>query len=357
MNGRTLRSVPDETVLTLPTGPVAGHRRLPAHHGSFRRRPASPRCSPSSGPWPPTRGCSCPPSSNAAGSTTPSADEINHVGTVAADRPASQAAQRQRQAAGRGVHRARLLEIEEADDEPFFQVVVQAASSARAEVDRRYQGPDEPRRRAVRALHQALAGPAVRDDALHRAHRRAGTAGRHHRRPPAARRGGETGAAGDRRRRRAGWKRSRRILDLEIEKLRVDKKIHHRVKKQMEKAQKEYYLNEKIKAIQQELGRRDDRVNEIEEFRQQDRRGEDAGRGQGKGDAGAEAASRSCRRFPPRRRSRATTWSGCWRFHGARRSRELKDIHTRRGRSSTRITTDWTRSRSGSSSSWPCASW
>src|SRR5437867_2684062 len=58
------------------------------------------------------------------------------------------------------------------------------------------------------------------------------------------------------------------ILENEIEKLRVDKRIHNRVKKQMEKAQKEYYLNEKMKAIQQELGRRDDRVNEIEEFRQ-----------------------------------------------------------------------------------------
>jgi ATP-dependent Lon protease len=59
-----------------------------------------------------------------------------------------------------------------------------------------------------------------------------------------------------------------RLLDAEIEKLRVDKKINNRVKKQMEKAQKEYYLNEKIKAIQQELGRKDERVNEIEEFRQ-----------------------------------------------------------------------------------------
>jgi ATP-dependent Lon protease len=59
-----------------------------------------------------------------------------------------------------------------------------------------------------------------------------------------------------------------RLLEGEIEKLRVDKKIHNRVKKQMEKAQKEYYLNEKIKAIQQELGRKDDRVNEVEEFRQ-----------------------------------------------------------------------------------------
>jgi ATP-dependent Lon protease len=59
-----------------------------------------------------------------------------------------------------------------------------------------------------------------------------------------------------------------RLLEAEIEKLRVDKKISNRVKKQMEKAQKEYYLNEKIKAIQQELGRKDERVNEIDEFRQ-----------------------------------------------------------------------------------------
>src|SRR6266850_730886 len=57
-------------------------------------------------------------------------------------------------------------------------------------------------------------------------------------------------------------------LQNEIEKLRVDRKIHHRVKKQMEKAQKEYYLSEKMKAIQQELGRKDDRVNEVEEFKQ-----------------------------------------------------------------------------------------
>ncbi len=59
-----------------------------------------------------------------------------------------------------------------------------------------------------------------------------------------------------------------RLLEREVDKLRVDKKINNRVKKQMEKAQKEYYLNEKIKAIQQELGRKDERVNEIEEFRQ-----------------------------------------------------------------------------------------
>jgi ATP-dependent Lon protease len=45
------------------------------------------------------------------------------------------------------------------------------------------------------------------------------------------------------------------ILDLEIEKLNVDRTINTRVKRQMERAQKEYYLNEKLKAIQKELGR------------------------------------------------------------------------------------------------------
>ena len=45
------------------------------------------------------------------------------------------------------------------------------------------------------------------------------------------------------------------VLDIEIEKLNVDRSIQSRVKRQMEKAQKEYYLNEKIKAIQKELGR------------------------------------------------------------------------------------------------------
>ena len=44
-------------------------------------------------------------------------------------------------------------------------------------------------------------------------------------------------------------------LDIAIEKLNVDRTIQSRVKRQMERAQKEYYLNEKIKAIQKELGR------------------------------------------------------------------------------------------------------
>src|SRR5262249_10846090 len=57
------------------------------------------------------------------------------------------------------------------------------------------------------------------------------------------------------------------ILEIEIEKVNIDRRINNKVKKQMEKAQKEYYLNEKIKAIHQELGRKDDRSDEVEELK------------------------------------------------------------------------------------------
>ncbi len=57
------------------------------------------------------------------------------------------------------------------------------------------------------------------------------------------------------------------ILETEVDKLQVDRRIQSRVKKQMEKAQKEYYLNEKMKAIQKELGRKEDRGNETDDLR------------------------------------------------------------------------------------------
>ena len=55
------------------------------------------------------------------------------------------------------------------------------------------------------------------------------------------------------------------ILDVEIEKLNMDRAINSRVKRQMEKAQKEYYLNEKMKAIQKELGRNE--KSELDELK------------------------------------------------------------------------------------------
>ncbi len=57
------------------------------------------------------------------------------------------------------------------------------------------------------------------------------------------------------------------ILETEVDKLQVDRRIQSRVKKQMEKAQKEYYLNEKMKAIQKELGRKDEKGNEVDDLK------------------------------------------------------------------------------------------
>jgi ATP-dependent Lon protease len=57
------------------------------------------------------------------------------------------------------------------------------------------------------------------------------------------------------------------ILDAEMDKVRVDKRVNNRVRKQIERAQKEYYLNEKIKAIQKELGRSDKSAEETQELR------------------------------------------------------------------------------------------
>ncbi|MEG6584210.1 endopeptidase La [Dendrosporobacter sp. 1207_IL3150] len=57
------------------------------------------------------------------------------------------------------------------------------------------------------------------------------------------------------------------ILGREMEILELEKKINVRVRKQMEKTQKEYYLREQLKAIQKELGEKDDRSSEVAEYR------------------------------------------------------------------------------------------
>src|SRR3954464_356301 len=67
----------------------------------------------------------------------------------------------------------------------------------------------------------------------------------------------------------AAAKRLEKLYELmqgEIEILQVEKKIRTRVKKQMEKTQKEYYLNEQMQAIQKELGERDEFKSELQEL-------------------------------------------------------------------------------------------
>jgi ATP-dependent Lon protease len=59
-----------------------------------------------------------------------------------------------------------------------------------------------------------------------------------------------------------------KIISQEIEILEIEKKISSRVKKQIEKSQKEYYLREQMKAIQKELGQQDERTVEADEYRE-----------------------------------------------------------------------------------------
>lgn len=56
------------------------------------------------------------------------------------------------------------------------------------------------------------------------------------------------------------------LMDAEMDVFQVEKKIRGRVKKQMEKSQREYYLNEQMKAIQKELGEMGEEVNEIDDL-------------------------------------------------------------------------------------------
>ena len=58
------------------------------------------------------------------------------------------------------------------------------------------------------------------------------------------------------------------LIESEIDLFQVEKRIRGRVKKQMEKSQREYYLNEQMKAIQKEMGELDDVPNEAEELKQ-----------------------------------------------------------------------------------------
>jgi len=111
------------------------------------------------------------------------------------------------------------------------------------------------------------------------------------------------------------------MLDIEIEKLNVDRTIQGRVKRQMEKAQKEYYLNEKIKAIQKELGRgRKERDRRAEE---EDRcRWHDQGRAR-EGHRRAQAFGKHAADVGPNPPSPAIIWIGCSLYRGRKRARKF----------------------------------
>ena len=56
------------------------------------------------------------------------------------------------------------------------------------------------------------------------------------------------------------------FIQAELDVMQVEKKIRGRVKNQMEKTQREYYLNEQMKAIQKELGEGEDGKDDVQEY-------------------------------------------------------------------------------------------
>ena len=143
------------------------------------------------------------------------------------------------------------------------------------------------------------------------------------------------------------------MMDLELEKLHVDRSVQNRVKKQMERAQKEYYLNEKIKAIQKELGRGE--KSEIDELK---KRIETAGMTQDALDK-AMAELKRLENMPPMSAESTVSrnyldWllAVPWK----KKSKEIRDLQY----AEQVLEADHTasrRSRNASWNSWRCAAW
>jgi ATP-dependent Lon protease len=120
----------------------------------------------------------------------------------------------------------------------------------------------------------------------------------------------------------------------------------------MEKTQREYYLNEQMKAIQRELGDGEDGQNEIAELEERDPQDQVSKEAREK----AEAELKKLKSMSPMSAEAtvcATTSTGCCRIPWGVKSRVKKDLRAAQG-CSTPITMAWRRSRSGSSNTSPC---
>jgi ATP-dependent Lon protease len=148
-----------------------------------------------------------------------------------------------------GVQRARIERIE--DSAPVRRQVMPCRSTSARQ---RGRGHAPHGARPVRPVREAEQEDSAGDADLAGGHRGSRAPGRHHRRPPAAQARAEAGSARDVRCHRAASRSCSRQLETELDILQVEKRIRGRVKRQMEKSQREYYLNEQVKAIQKELG-------------------------------------------------------------------------------------------------------
>ena len=144
------------------------------------------------------------------------------------------------------------------------------------------------------------------------------------------------------------------ILARELEVIQLGSKIQSQVQSEIEKGQREYYLREQLKAIQQELGEADEQQAEINELRERIEAAKLPEHARKEAEREL-AGSSGCRRRQPSTASSAPTsngWSSC---HGARRPRTTSTSRTP-ARCSTPTTTTSRRSRTESSSTSRCAS-
>ena len=100
------------------------------------------------------------------------------------------------------------------------------------------------------------------------------------------------------------------VLNRELEVVELGSKIQSQVQSEMESSQREYFLRQQLKAIQEELGEGDPEQTELKELREQAAGDRTAGgRAQGRSTA-SSGGSRSCRPRRPSTASSAPTWSG-----------------------------------------------
>ena len=143
------------------------------------------------------------------------------------------------------------------------------------------------------------------------------------------------------------------MMESEISVLQVEKRIRSRVKRQMEKTQREYYLNEQMKAIQKELGDGEDGRDELRELEERIAKTKFSKEAREKAENGAEEA-------PPDepdvgRGDRRAQLSRLAARHSVEEALEGPERpRLRRGGARTPTISAWRRSRSASSSTSPC---
>ena len=149
--------------------------------------------------------------------------------------------------------------------------------------------------------------------------------------------------------------RARSLIEGEMDVLQIEKRIRGRVKAQMEKSQREYYLNEQMKAIQKELGEMDEGGNELAELEKRIKKAGMPKEAREKANARAQQAQDDVADV-----GRGHRGAQLHRLAGEGAVEEAhQDPQGHRAapsRCSTRTTTAWRRSRSASSSTSPCSS-